>query len=67
MSVSYGLNLPLDLGAELRAATETTLLGGGPPAALSISMVDLWSVLSATEGAEVQVGRGKGRRGEDRR
>ena len=30
MSVSSGLNLPLDLIAELQAATETTLLGGGP-------------------------------------
>ena len=66
MSVSSGMNLPLDLIAELQAATETTLLGGGPTSAMSMSMMDLGSALSDTEeGAEAQVCGGDGDGGDE--
>ena len=62
--MSSGLNLPLDLIAELQAATETTLLGGGPTPVMSMSMMDSGSVLSDTEeGVELQAGGRRGRRG----
>ena len=66
MSVSSGMNLPLDLIAELQAATETTLLGGGPTPAMSMSMMDLGSALSDTEeSAEAQVCGGDGDGGDE--
>ena len=62
--MSSGLNLPLDLIAELQAATETTLVGGGPTSAMAMSMIDSGSALSDTEeGVEQQAGGRGGRRG----
>lgn len=61
MSVSSGLNLPLDVIAELQAAAETTLLGPGFTPAMSMSIMDSGSALSDTEeGAEVGEGGGEG-------
>jgi hypothetical protein len=49
MSVSSGLNLPLDVIAELQAAAETTLLGTGLTPSMSLSLMDSGSALSDTE------------------
>lgn len=49
MSVSSGLNLPLDVIAELQAAAETTLLGTGLMPSMSLSIMDSGSALSDTE------------------
>ena len=54
MSVSSDRNLRLHLIAELQAATETALFGGGPTPAMSMSVIDSGSALSDTEeGAEL--------------
>ena len=49
MSVSSGLNLPLDVIAELQAAAETTLHGTGLMPSMSLSTMDSGSALSDTE------------------
>ena len=49
MSVSSGLNLPLDVIAELQTAAETTLLGTRLMPSMSLSIMDSGSALSDTE------------------
>ena len=49
MSVSSGLNLPLDVIAELQAAAETTLLGTGLMPSMSLPIMDSSSAISDTE------------------
>jgi hypothetical protein len=49
MSVSSGLNLPLDVIAELQAAAETTLLGTGLTPSMCLSIMGSGSALSDTE------------------
>lgn len=56
MSVSSGLNLPLDVIAELQAAAETTLLGPVLTPAMSMSITDSGSALSDTEEGAVGAG-----------
>ena len=64
MSVSSGLNLPLDVITELQAAAETTLLGTGLTSSMSLSIMDSGSALSDTEEGETAAASG-GRGGDD--